>query len=139
MKKAVAILLVLIIVLLALTLGRCVFDNKLDPEINTKLREDYSREYGYEMSSEELEKWYCGTYRGNIAFYPWGQGFYCALMTVNIAGIKYTYADSRQVLIYSDGEFYTMPVAYDMDLIGYFDIYAIFSRHDLNEMLDRQF
>ena len=133
MKKLIAILYLFIVVLSCLLLSGCNLNSNLDREVANQLREDYVVTYGDELSSELLDMWYCGTYRGNIAFYPWSALHYCALMDVNIAGVKYIYPDSRQILIYSDGEFYTMAAAYEMGLIGYFDIYAIFARHDLNK------
>ncbi len=138
MKKVVAILYILIVILSCLSLSGCDVNDELDIETSEQLIEDYNKEFEFEISLEELNEWYCGTYRGNIAFYPKNLMHYCALMTVKVAGVKYTYPDSRQILIYSDGEFYTMAGAYEKGLIGYFDIYAIFGRHDLNERADRQ-
>ena len=138
MKKVIAILLLPITLLFVLILSSCSFDSKYYEETANQLRQDYFVTYGHELSSEHLDMWCCGTYRGNIAFYPWGALCSDALTTVDVAGIKYTYPDGRQILIYSDGEFYTMPIAYDNNLIGYFDIYIIFLKHELNLMAARK-
>ena len=137
MRNVVALLLAIVIVFFALTLGKCVFDNKISQEAKNQIIEDYYIEYGYEIPSDELDKWYCGTYRGNIAFYhSWGGAFF-VVTTVNVGGVEFTYPDSRQVLIYSDGEFYTMGAAYEMGLIGYLDIYIIFYKYEMNVLKER--
>ena len=137
MKKIVAVLCLFVIVFSSFSLMGCNFSKTPDVELRDQLIKDYYEAFDLEISADELEKHYCGTYRGNVAFYDYWSLHYCALMTVNVAGVKYTYPDSRQVLIYSDGEFYTMAGAYDKGLIGYFDIYTIFFRHYRNEWIDR--
>ena len=139
MKKVIAVLYLFIVVLSCLSFCGCDFNDNVDVEISEKLIEDYYKEFKTKISLKELNEWYCGTYRGNIAFYPVNLGAYQYIMEVKVAGIEYTYPDSRQILIYSDGEFYTMAAAYEMGLIGYFDIYSIYFRHDMNKFEDRYF
>ena len=138
MKKIVAIFYILIVILSCFLLSGCNLNDELDIEASEQLIEDYNKEFESEISAEKLNKWYCGTYRGNIAFYPVNLGAYMYIMEVEVAGIEYTYPDSRQILIYSDGEFYTIAGAFEKGLIGYFDIYAIYYRHDLNVRANRQ-
>ena len=66
-----------------------------------------------------------GTYRGNVAFYMPGLGLAQVITEVEIAGVKFSYPNSNQIHIWSDGNYYTMPEAYEKGLIGYFDLHVI--------------
>ena len=122
MKRAISILVIFTLILSILALAGC--NNKeLDPEVDRQIRETYSP-----TNPNSVKYWYCGTYRGNVAIYPIdlaGQ----AITVVKVAGMEYMYSTTTQILIFSDGEFYTMPEAYKKGLIGYFDVRIIFYRH----------
>lgn len=119
MKRTVSFFVIITLIFSMFALVGCN-NKKLDPEIDRQIREAYSS-----TDPDNVKYWYCGTYRGNVAIYPLGVAGQ-AITVVEVAGIEYTYSDTNQILIFSDGELYTMPEAYEKGLIGYFDVRIIF-------------
>ena len=122
MKQKLSILLLISIILSTFVLYGCT-PSPVDPETDLQIREYFAIKYSY--SPDELSYWNLGTYRGNVAFYVPGMGGAQAITEIKIAGVEFVYSDANQILIWSDGEIYTMPEAFKKHLIGYFDLYII--------------
>lgn len=131
MKRIISLVLISIMLLSCISLSACGVSNDIDQRI----REDYVAWTNKSCSPDEIEYWHCGTYRGNVALYFFNESCYFAVTEITVADIELVFPDSRQIWIWSDGTFYDMNTAYEKGLIGYFDIYAMYYRYELEFMI----
>ena len=122
MKQKLSILLLISIILSTFVFYGCT-PSSVDPETDLQIREYFASKLP--ITPDELSYWNLGTYRGNVAFYVPGLGGAQAITEIKIAGVEFVYSDANQILIWSDGEMYTMPEAFKKHLISYFDLYII--------------
>ena len=123
MKKITSILLIMTIILSCLALVGCG-KNDFNEELKIEIIEDYLIWSGIQSDKtiEEIEYEYFGTYGDSVAIYFHTAGAYETPTKEKVAGLTFSYPDSRVIRIWNNGKFYKMSEAYDMGLISFGDV-----------------
>lgn len=105
-------------------------------ELDRHIRTKYIEWSDTSLSIDKIEYLNLGNYDGNYAVYFLSESSYFVVTTIDVAGVKFTYPDTRQIWILSKGKFYDMNTAYQNGLINRFDIYVIYFRFNLQSLFD---
>ena len=88
------------------------------------------------LSMDEVKYWNLGDYDGNYAVYFLSESEDHVVTTIDVAGVKFTYPDTRQIWIFSKGQFYDMNSAYQRGLIDLYDVNLIYFRFNQQSLFD---
>ena len=139
MKKLVSLLIA--IVLLSSALAGCQMEwinetlgvenepaaEPVSDELRLEIIEDYLVWSGIQSDKtlDEIKCEFYGKYGDSVAVYFHTAGAYETPVEEEIAGVKFSYPDSRVIRIWNDGKIYKMSKAYEMNLIDTGDVKTI--------------
>ena len=139
MKKVISLLLAIALLCSALvgcqtewineifgTENECAAESVSD-ELRLEIIEDYLVWSGIQSDKtpDEIKCEFYGKYGDSVAVYFHTAGAYETPVEEEIAGVKFSYPDSRVIRIWNNGKFYKISKAYEMNLIDISDVKTI--------------
>ena len=116
-----------LIATLIMLLISCRRNDPINKDLEAQILNDFLIYRGMigDIFVEELKYTCFGQYGDSIAIYFHNVGAYDTKSKIEISGCSFKYPDSREILIWSDGNFYNMLEAYEKELISDYDINSI--------------
>ena len=109
-----------------------------DTELGKQIRQDYFQRLDNAYGNIKFEDVYVrklyGAYNDSIAVLMWIYGFDPppAIVTIEVEGSEFHFHSGRPIMVWNNGNFYSLQSAYDEGLVSMENLEQIHSLHTLN-------
>ena len=143
-KRKISILLALVIccLLVAVTLVGCgnKGEIRLSKATQNKIIAAFVNAHindQYPVTADEISLRCYGAFHGVYVLFVdvASGGSFQAIQTEVIADVKFIYPDGQTMIVYSDGEFYTIAEAYDNNILSYQNLVATQENYKVDNLL----